>query len=285
MAKVLVTGATGFIGTNLVSRLRAERHEVLTANSRSGDIATNSTWSAFATAEIVIHLAGRTFVPDSWADPNIFLQTNLYGTVCALDYCRDRHARFIFVSSYLYGVPENVPIPESASLHANNPYALSKKLAEEACRFYADYYGVSITILRPFNIYGPTQNSKFLIPSVVEQVLAGAELRVKDLGPKRDYLYIDDLVDAFLKAIEKPQRFDVFNIASGTSHSVGEVINLIQRIAKTNLPVHSAGERRRQEVMDTRADISRAREILGWHPRWSLHAGCARILQDKNSLI
>ncbi len=285
MTKVLVTGATGFIGTHLITRLVAEAYEVFAPNSQSGDIASNSTWSAFPSAEIVIHLAAKTFVPDSWVDPTLFLETNLNGTVCALNYCRERRARLIFISSYLYGVPEKLPIPESANLHANNPYALSKKMAEEVCRFYSDYYGVGVTILRPFNIYGPGQSTKFLIPSVVEQVMADTELRVKDLEPRRDYLFIDDLIEAFLRVIQRPQRFEIFNIASGTSHSVGEVINLIQKIAQKQLPVHSDGERRQQEVMDTRADISRAREILDWYPRWSLNAGCARIIQDKNSLI
>jgi len=188
----------------------------------------------------------------------------------------------IFISAYLYGVPEKLPIPESASLCANNPYALSKKLAEDACRFYSDHYGTSITILRPFNIYGPGQGTKFLIPSIVEQIMRGVSLKVKDLEPKRDYLYIDDLTDAFLSSIEKPQRFDILNIASGTSHSVAEVIDLIQSIAKTNLPVYSAGERRQQEIMDTRGDVTRAHEILGWRPRWSLRAGCAKVIQGKN---
>ena len=281
MTKMLVTGATGFIGTHLVAKLREHQHEVFTANSKSGDIADNSTWLAFPDTEIVIHLAGKTFVPDSWTCPGDFLRTNLQGTICALNYCRERKGRLIFMSSYLYGVPEKLPISECDSLHANNPYALSKKLAEEACRFYSDYYEVNVTVLRPFNIYGPGQNTKFLIPSIIEQIAGGVALKVKDLEPKRDYVYIDDLVEAFLNVIERPRRFDIFNIASGTSHSVGEVIHLIQNIAGKNLPVLSDGERRKEEVMDTRADITHAREILGWHPRWSLSAGCARILQEK----
>lgn len=284
MTRIVVTGATGFIGTHLVAKLRDRQHEVFPANTLSGDVADYSTWKAFPNAEVVVHLAGKTYVPDSWLDPRGFLHTNLCGTICALSYCRERGANLIFVSGYLYGVPEQLPISESAKLRANNPYALSKKMAEEACRFYSDYHGTYVTILRPFNIYGPGQDSRFLIPSVVEQVLGGAELKVKDLKPKRDYLYVDDLTDALLSAIENPRRFEIFNIASGTSHSVGDVIALIQRIAKTNLPVHSEGGRRRQEIMDTRADITRAQQILEWRPRWSLTAGCTRILQERNGL-
>jgi GDP-4-dehydro-6-deoxy-D-mannose reductase len=283
MADVLVTGASGFIGRHLVARLRNARHTVREVDSQSGDIAAGSTWASFPDAEVVIHLAGKTFVPDSWTDPAGFFRTNVSGTICALEYCRTRQSQLIFISSYLYGPPESLPISESAKLQANNPYALSKKLAEEACRFYSDFYEMSITILRPFNIYGPGQNPKFLIPSIIQQVFKETDLNVKDLEPRRDYLYIDDLTDAFAKAIENPQRFGIFNIASGTSHSVREVIELIQKLAQKNLPVRSSGERRPQEIMDTRADISKAVKLLGWHPSWSLAAGCAHILKDKKS--
>ncbi len=284
MTKILITGSTGFIGTHLIPRLRLLQYGIFSVNHRLGDVAESSTWSSFPNADIVIHLAGRTFVPESWTDPVGFLRTNLNGTIYALNYCRERNARLIFISSYLYGIPETLPIAEDAPLQVNNPYALSKKLAEEACQFYSDYYGINITIIRPFNIYGPGQSTKFLIPSIVEQVLEGIAIKVKDLEPRRDYLYIDDLIDAFLCAIEKPQRYGIFNIASGTSHSVSEIIGIIQNIAKKKLPVHSDAVRREQEVMDTRADVTRAIEILGWRPRWSLNAGCTKILLGKDIL-
>lgn len=283
MPRILVTGAGGFIGSHLVPRLRALQHEVFAVNRLSGDIAAASTWRVLPDAEVVIHLAGRTFVPESWADPVGFLSTNLNSAVCALDYCMEHNARLVFMSSYLYGVPDALPIAESATLHANNPYALSKKLGEEACRFYSDYFAVSVTVLRPFNIYGPGQDIRFLIPSIVEQIHDGNPVQVQDLEPKRDYVYIDDVIEAFVAAIDHPRRFDVFNIASGTSHSVKEVIDLIQKSSNKNLPVKVVGTRRPQEVMDTRADIARAREILGWFPHWNLDEGIAKILREKKN--
>lgn len=283
MARILVTGATGFIGTHLIPKIRHLRHEICAVNTITGDVAEASTWHALPDCEIVIHLAARTFVPDSWSNPAGFLRTNLHGTICALDYCRERAARFIFISSYLYGVPAELPIPERAAVQSNNPYSLSKWLAEEACRFYSEYYGLNVTVLRPFNIYGPGQDSKFLISSLVGQLVDGVCINVKDLEPKRDYLYIDDLIEAFLCAIAKPQRFEIFNIASGTSHSVREIVELIQNIAGTAIPVRSENKRRPQEVMDTRADISKARDLLAWNPRWSLTAGCAKMLDVATS--
>jgi GDP-4-dehydro-6-deoxy-D-mannose reductase len=279
MTSVLVTGATGFIGAHLVPKLRERSFDVVTANRHSGDVADASTWSSLPDADTVVHLAGKTFVPDSWKDPSAFIRTNLMGTIAALDYCATRRAHLVFLSSYLYGVPDRLPITETARLHAFNPYALSKQLAEEACQFYSAHMSVNVTVLRPFNIYGPGQDARFLIPSIVEQVRAGMAVTVKDLEPKRDYVYIDDVTDAIVCAIERPTRFAVINIASGISHSVSEVIAVIQRIAETALPVRSDGERRKEEVMDTRADITRAREVLGWQPRWSLDEGCAKIIQ------
>lgn len=282
MTKVLVTGASGFIGRRLVARLRAgtAMHEVAVAGREHGDIADRSMWSAQPDADVVVHLAGKTFVPESWADPSGFLASNVQGTVGALTYCMERKARLIFVSSYLYGVPAALPIAETATIQATNPYALSKQMAEEACRFYSVLFEVDVTVLRVFNIYGSGQDTRFLIPSIIEQVIEGVTVKVKDLEPKRDYVYVDDVIDALLCAIERPQRFAAINVASGTSHSVAEVIRIIQRIAGTDLPVQSAEVRRDPEVMDTRADVTQARLLLDWRPRWSLEEGCAAMLHD-----
>ncbi|MCG3110375.1 MAG: NAD-dependent epimerase/dehydratase family protein [Candidatus Manganitrophus sp. SB1] len=280
MAKVLVTGASGFIGKHLVSKLLADQHDVIKVSSASGDIAEKTTWSSLQAAEVVIHLAGKTFVPDSWKDPAGFLKTNLYGTMGALDYCRQFHARLVFLSSYLYGNPEKLPIPESASLKANNPYALSKKLAEEVCEFYANHFGIKATILRPFNVYGPGQADSFLIPSIVNQVNAGDIVRIKDLEPKRDYIYIDDLVDAIIKAVNLDRAFSILNVGTGVSHSVADIIDLIQEIKGTSWVVQSACERRPEEIMDTRADITKVSEVLKWTPKWSLRSGLEKVLSE-----
>ena len=278
MSKVLVTGASGFIGKHLVPKLSSCQYDIIEVSSLTGDIADKDTWSHFEHAEVLVHLAGSTFVPDSWKDPLGFLETNFNGTVCALDYCRNHNTRLVYLSSYLYGNPSKLPIPESAHLIANNPYALSKKLSEEACKFYADIFGVIVTILRPFNVYGPGQSAQFLIPSLINQVLAGDSIHVKDLEPRRDYIYIDDLVDAIVKAVDAQLDFEIFNIGMGTSYSVAELIDIIQDIKGTNLLVQSDGERRPEEVMDTQADITKALETLGWSPKYSLRSGLEKML-------
>jgi nucleoside-diphosphate-sugar epimerase len=171
-----------------------------------------------------------------------------------------------------------LPIPESAALVAMNPYALSKKLAEEACKFYADIYGVKIIILRPFNVYGSGQSDRFLIPYLINQVKSKTTISIQDIEPRRDFIYIDDLVDAIIKAMEIQLDFDIFNIGSGVSYSVAELIGIIQKIQGTSLGIKVDGERRIGEVMDTQADITKAFDILGWSPKYSLHSGLEKML-------
>lgn len=282
MVDVLITGGTGFLGTHLAAAL-AVSHTVRTIGSAHGDIAEPQTWAALPDAEVVIHLAARSFVPESWDQPAEFTRVNLIGTMQALEYCRQRKARLIFASSYLYGHPQTLPIPETAPLSAPNPYAQSKLMAEQACRFYADNFGIRVLVLRPFNIYGPGQGGHFLVPSIVRQVLESDEVLVKDLLPRRDYVYVADFAAAVKAALRTEWAYETINIGSGVSHSVAELIETIVAAAGKVLPVRSEGVRRQNEIMDVRADISRARQLLDWVPEWTLAQGCAAVLASRKA--
>lgn len=275
MTSLLVTGASGFIGSHLVTAARAAGFEVTAADASAGDVADAATWSRLPVADVIVHLAARSFVPDSWIRPADFLQTNVLGATHALEQARKTGARVVFLSSYMYGNPARLPIPETDPLVTPNPYALSKKIAEDLCAFYATAFKVPTTILRVFNVYGPRQGENFLVPFVIRQAIAGGEIVVKDLEPKRDYVYIRDVVAAILKAVEHRGTLEVFNIGSGTSHSVAELIEAVQRTWSTHATVRSLGERRRDEIMDTVADIGAARRKLGWSPEWDLERGLA----------
>lgn len=273
MSSVLVTGANGFIGRHLVSSLQEHGHSVVEATRVDGDIADPATWARFPRTEVVVHLAGRSFVPDSWADPRSFAESNVVGTWTALEHCRAHGARMVFLSSYLYGAPSQLPIPESAPLAVLNPYALTKKQAEEACAFYANAHGLGITVLRPFNVYGPGQPGSFVVPAVLEQLRGGVEIAVKDATPRRDYVYVTDVVTAIMQSLTAPTGFRVFNVGSGVSHSVADLVDVVQAVWGTSLPVRDAADRRPNEIMDTVADIRAAAAGLGWAPRFSLRAG------------
>lgn len=281
MASILVTGAAGFIGRALCRALRLRGHEVAELSSRDGDIAEPATLSHIGPVDHVFHLAGRTFVPDSWNDPLGFQRVNMLGTANVLEFCRAHGARSTFVSAYLYGVPERLPVSEACVPQPNNPYALSKHLAEQACAFYATHHDIDVTVIRPFNIFGPGQKAHFLIPQVVSQVRAHRAIHVKDLAPRRDYIYIDDLVDALVRTMGGPGGYNVFNIGSGSSLSVAELIAAIQFVAGTELPVISEGKVRPNEINDVYADIGKARNLLGWAPSLTFQQGIERMILEE----
>lgn len=283
MIDVVVTGASGFIGTRLVDRLRKTGAEVLALAGSQGDVADPATWEDIPPARVVVHLAGRSYVPDSWKDSVAFLHTNVVGTEQVLAYCRRTGAAMVMASAYLYGIPDRLPISEQDTPKPNNPYALSKWLAEELCEFASRYHQVSVTALRIFNVYGPGQRSEFLIPSIIEQVRSGDAIRLQDLSPRRDYVYVDDVVDAMMFATQSPSGFNRINIGSGVSYSVADVVAMIQRVAGSDLSVISAGASRPQEIPDVRADISEAKRILGWQPRHTFEDGIRQIILESAS--
>ncbi|MCW5624029.1 MAG: NAD(P)-dependent oxidoreductase [Burkholderiales bacterium] len=278
MPDVIVTGGGGFVGRALCRRLMAEGREVLALSRADGDITDGGVWNALPPAKVVVHLAGQSFVPDSWKSPDRFLTVNVDGTKRALEWCRRNGARLVFASAYVYGIPESLPIRESHPVRPNNPYALSKYLAEQCCEFAARYQGVNSTVLRVFNVFGPGQREEFLLPTLVQQ-LAGSEIRVMDLAPKRDYVYLPDVVDAFVRALDGPTGFQRFNIGSGISYSVAELVAELQAAAGTKLPVVSMAEQRPQEIPDVRADINLAGEVLAWAPVFDLAAGIRDMLK------
>jgi nucleoside-diphosphate-sugar epimerase len=279
MAKVLVTGAAGFLGRALVPALARAGHDVITLRRSDGDVTEAAMWARMPAVNHVFHLAARSYVPASWRDPAGFLHTNVSGTARGLEYCRANGAHFVFVSGYLYGRPQRLPIQEDDAQEPNNPYALSKCLAERVCSFYATSMDLPVTVIRPFNVYGAGQRSEFLIPTILDHVGKGTEIRVNDLAPRRDYVWLDDLVAALVQTIDRPGGHRVFNIGSGISYSVRDIIDVIQAAAGTRLPVLSSEEPRPNEIPDVRADITRARTILGWEPRTSFAEGIERLVR------
>jgi len=271
--RVLVTGGSGFVGRRLVQSFRDDGAEVYSPERSILDVAAGPLPDI--SADWVVHLAGRTYVPASWSDPAGFYRVNVLGTVNVLEYCRRSQAKLIYVSGYCYGIPVTLPISETAPLRPNNPYAFSKSAAEQACRFFFECLQTSVMIVRPFNIYGPGQSAHFLIPRIVEQAIdpTVAAIVVEDDTPKRDYVHIDDVVGAIESLFRNPRPGATFNIGSGESYSVAEVAEMVCRAADIDKSVVSRGNRRVNDIPDVVADITAIRDATGWSPSISLQDG------------
>ena len=277
--KIAVTGSTGFIGSHLLRRLKESGSDVIQLDIKNGiDITDWEQIQCIEKFDLLFHLAAKTYVPDSYQAPHDFYYTNVTGTLNALELCRIHKAKIVFASSYIYGNPEYLPIDEKHPIAAFNPYAQTKIIGEQLCEGYYKDFGVPVVILRPFNIYGMGQNENFLIPSIIKQAKSGSIL-LKDPDPKRDMLFVDDVVDGYMKAAEYNQKdYEVFNIGSGKSYSVLEIVNTVIELFDHEIDVKFGGEKRKNEVLDTIADISKAKTLLNWEPKTNLREGFEEIL-------
>jgi len=283
MTKVLVTGASGFVGKKLCSELINSGYQVFTLKSNDGDISEPSVFRHIPVEDIkhVFHLAARSFVPESWEKSLEYYRVNVIGTQNVLEYCRKTGAALTFVSSFVYGTDLKLPVSESHKIEPANPYAHSKYLAEQLCEFYHKNFDVRLSIIRPFNIYGSGQKQSFLVPHIIQQVKNASEVRVKTLIPKRDMVFLDDLVNALILTIPLKDSFTIFNIGSGYSLSVREIIEIIQRVMGTNKPIKSEKEIRKNEIADVVADIQYANVKMKWKPNYSFEEGITKILAEQ----
>ena len=282
MKKILVTGSRGFIGSSLIKNLVSPAYKVYELNIEDGDIAHPETLKKFYNKDIshVIHLAGRIFVPDSWDDPHQFYTTNVIGTLNVLEFCKLNNCALTHVSAYLYGQPEKLPVSEDSKIDPNNPYAHSKYLSENLCTFYHNIFKTRIIILRPFNVFGIGQNKLFLIPSIIHQVLNDDLIVVNDLAPRRDYIYLEDLTKALMRSLSCKIDFGIYNIGSGYSISVKEIIDKIQEVFKSDKKVICREEHRKGEISDVVANITLAKNKLGWKPEYSFEQGLEQIYKE-----
>lgn len=264
--RVAVTGSNGFIGKRLVIKLKELRYDVLEISSNNGlDLMNWNEINSLTRCDFVIHLAAKTFVPFSFENPREFYKINSELTLNALELARLWHAKFINLNSYIYGPPEYIPIDENHPVNTHNPYAESKYISERICKSYNRDFGLPVISFRLFNVYGPEQSNNFLIPEIIYKIKKYNSVTLKDPRPKRDYIHVDDVVNALILSLKyQGLEFEVFNIGTGSSISVQSIIDTIQTLLPHNFDVFYTNEFRNNEVLDSVADISLINKKLNW---------------------
>ena len=278
--KIALTGAAGFVGQHVLQQLKTHSDvEVVTLDIKNGiDVCD---WESVkdTKADVYIHLANKTYVPDSYEHPRSFFDVNINSTLNILELARQNNARVLYFSSYVYGDPEYLPIDEKHPTRAFNPYSATKIMCEQMCRSYAQDLKVPVAVFRPFNIYGTGQNVQFLLPMMVHQLLSG-KIQVRDDRPKRDYIHIDDIASAveLMTFAEWKEKYAVYNLGTGKSFSVREVADILRNLWGKPVEYVATGEIRFNEVLDTVADISKLRS-MGWSPKVSIRQGLKEMIE------
>ena len=281
--KILITGYSGFIGSYLQKKLEKTEHELILVDIANGtNICDWQQVKQYEGMDVIVHLANLSFVPASYEQPKKFYETNYLSTLNMLELCRLNNAKMVFFSSYIYGHPQYQPIDENHPTQAFNPYSQTKVICESLCEGYNRDFKVPITIFRPFNIYGTGQNPDFLIPSIIQQAKTG-KIVIKDDRPKRDYIHVEDIVDAIITAIETEnadKSIQKYNLGSGLSYSVKEIVDMVRGLFDTEIEYICTHEIRPNDVMDTIADISKIQNELHWKPSISILEGLKKMVSE-----
>jgi UDP-glucuronate 4-epimerase len=306
--RILVTGGAGFIGSTLVEQLLGHRHEVTCLDNfddyydprmKRQNLATALDSSHFRLVEgditdescverllacrydAVVHMAARAGVRSSISNPAVYERNNVSGTLTLLEASK-RHAvpHFVFASSSsVYGLSPDVPFHEETSrLLPASPYGVTKLAAEYFCRAYHRLYGIPITCLRFFTVYGPRQRPDMAIHRFARLVEQGRPIPVYGDGTaRRDFTYVGDVVDGVVRAIMRPRGFRIYNLGTSETVTLRDLILTIeQTLGKTasvvSQPVQPG------DVPITYADVTRAREELGYRPSTPLPAGIEKFI-------
>ena len=272
MIKILITGSKGFVGKHLINNLKKKKFKLYTSDK---NLIYNNSLSNIPKTDFVIHLASKNFLTKN-LDDSKFLINNIKITNNIINYCINKNAKLIFLSSYVYGNC-NLPTNEKSMIKPSNIYSLSKVFAENLINYYVNNKELECIILRVFNLFGINQNKKFLIPMIIDQVINSKKIVINDISPSRDFLYIDDFIDLLNTIISKKFHSDVFNIGSGKTYKLTKIIEIIQKEFKTNLPIINRNLKRNNEIYISQADISKIRKKYKWSPKTSFNIGIRKI--------
>ena len=300
---VLVTGAGGFIGSHLTERLVADGARVrafvrYTARSdigylrlarpevRSkidfvfGDLRDeNAVADAMRGIDVVFHLGALIAIPYSYVHPREVVETNVIGTLNVLMAARQhKTSRIVHTStSEVYGTALRVPIDEEHPLQGQSPYSASKIGADKLVESFARSFEVPVVTIRPFNTYGPRQSARAVIPTIISQALTRDEIYLGDLTPTRDFTYVADTADGFVRAaLADDVVGETINLGNDREISIGELARLIIQLIGRPVELKTDPARLRptaSEVRRLHADNRKAKARLGWSPRTSFEDG------------
>lgn len=307
LKKVLVTGADGFIGSHLTEALIAAGYQVRALaqyNSFNfwghlegmssprlevvcGDVRDpNFCRTICEGIDTVFHLAALIAIPFSYVAPDSYVDTNIKGTLNICQASRDMGVRRLLVTSTseVYGTALYVPIDEKHPRQPQSPYSASKIGADAIAVSFYNSFELPVTIVRPFNTYGPRQSARAFIPTIITQIAAGKrEIMVGDLNPTRDFNFVLDTVAGFLAIASHDDTIGMeLNIATGHDVSMRHTLDTIASIMDADVDFKLDPQRLRpakSEVMRLQGDSTRLRELTGWQPRFSLEEGLRRTVE------
>lgn len=304
---VLVTGAGGFIGSHLVEALvekGAQVRAMVKYNARndwgnieslspsvqnaieivSGDV-TDPFFvrQAVKGCQTVFHLAALIGIPYSYIAPQHYVNVNVQGTLNVLEACRSESIQKLVhtSTSETYGTARYTPIDEAHPLQGQSPYSASKIAADKMAESYHLSFDLPVATLRPFNAFGPRQSARAIIPTIISQALkhqeTGEPIRIGSLTPKRDFTFVKDTAQAFIRMAECESSIgEVINAGNGNTQTIGETLAIILDILGQDIPVITDEQRIRPEKSEVGvllADIQKANRLLDWKPAYSFRQG------------
>jgi len=309
--KILVTGADGFIGSHLTEELVRQGFEVrafVMYNSFNswgwldsaapevlksvevfaGDIRDpHGVKQAMRGCDVVLHLAALIAIPYSYHSPDTYLDTNVKGTLNVVQAARELGVRKVVhtSTSEVYGTARFVPITEEHPLQGQSPYAASKIGADQMALSFYRSFDTPVSVIRPFNTFGPRQSARAIIPTVITQIASGLRsLNLGSLHPTRDFNYVKDTVRGFIAVAESDHSVgEVINIGSNCEISIGDTVRMIAEVMNAEIEIVTDRERLRpdkSEVERLWAANKKAQDLAGWQPLYGGRDGLRRGLQE-----
>lgn len=280
---LLITGSSGFIGSHLISSVVSDYKIIGISNKKQSKKMNFFHYEKDIAKEVriksslstIIHLAAVSDVRYCELYPSLCINVNVLGTHKILEMCRKKDANLIFTStSHVYGLPKKLPIMEDEMIKPTSIYATSKIMAENLCESYAKTYGLNITVLRLFSVYGHNSPVHNVVYNIMNQYITKSIVNLGNLKSKRDFIYITDVIDAIKIILENQKGYEVFNVGSGYANTIRSVCDKVSKISKRNLRIESKMDKlRKNDIKEIKCSYSKINRIHKWSPKFDLDAG------------